>query len=882
MKPSSLKVADVNGAPGWLLDGEPYVPVLAQAGAAGLCDIRDGRLWLANGQRIRARLPACLGARFAAACTLACLGPASGGAGPRVMLDGRTAQGRPKRYSLALDRGEAGLWANHSQILTPQGACVLGVPIRKKAGTPVRLRLIKRGAALAFEVAGAAAGVWTDPDPLAVLEQVWIMSGTTGTAGDLVVETGAGRVAFLETFDDERSVRRRFTGDLPPAGPLPGSSFFTAGCKVYTTWEHGPQLSLVWKEDGRYDWSEVDGYLRKLAVLDPEGRIQFRFFFDAPAWWAKRHPDHMVHVRQANGDTRSTSVVSFASRPFWDEAEKAARDLVRFCAGHPEGWRFVGVLYSSGFCEWFPHWGAGYSDYSPIFLGGFREWLRARYRTVKNLRAAWKQDGVTFDQATVPTPEERRRGDFYDFYDPAKGLHRQDFCLYSSEVVTRLIARLARAFKEASGGRIFTRVMGGYQPGGRGFRYHAGPHADLATVLTCPWLDSFFMPNDYRGRGVNGFTGFEIPIASLLLHKKTFITEVDDRTHHVESFLFGTTATPWHTAQALKRTVAAALCQASSVEFKDWAAGWFEDDATMTVIRWLNRLAQESARHDRRQIAQIAVLLNPLSTCQVRDDSLLYDTLNNQQMHLGYPLLGAPHDRLLVDDLDRARDYKLYIVQDCLHLTDAQRRLIRKKVCCRGHTVLWLYAPGVVGERGVGTDNISRLVGMRIRHRETYESLHLHLHLSAGAHPYTRGVAPGTSLHTWEGLYPLFYVEDPETATLGWGGDVHNSKPAFAVKPMAGWTSVYCSIPVLPPAVIRNIARAAGVHIYSDQDDFVAANHWLLTLCASHDGPRTIRLPRKTTVTNAMTGAVVARRADRFDVTLAFGETGIWTLDTPG
>ena len=56
---------------------------------------------------------------------------------------------------------------------------------------------------------------------------------------------------------------------------LQESSFFRAGCAIYTTWEHGPQLSLVWNEDGSYDWSEVDNYLRKIAALDPVGLLWF-------------------------------------------------------------------------------------------------------------------------------------------------------------------------------------------------------------------------------------------------------------------------------------------------------------------------------------------------------------------------------------------------------------------------------------------------------------------------------------------------------------------------------------------------------------------------------------------------------------------------------
>jgi len=320
------------------------------------------------------------------------------------------------------------------------------------------------------------------------------------------------------------------------------------------------------------------------------------------------------------------------------------------------------------------------------------------------------------------------------------------------------------------------------------------------------------------------------------------------------------------------------LCHASGAEFKDWAAGWFEDDETMPVIKRLNQIAQESVRHDRTSSAQIAVIINPRSTCHVCDYSWIYWTLNHQQMNMCYPRIGAPHDLIMVDDLDKARDYKLYIIQDCLHLTQTQRRLIRQKTCVEGRTVLWMYAPGIVGDSGISVDAVGELVGMRIRHRHTY-GMHLFLNLSNATHPYTQGMATGTPLFTHDKFDPLFYVDDSTVTTLGWGGDVHSTKPAFAVKKMDDWTSVYCSLPVLPPTVIRNIAREAGVHIYSEMNDFVAANNWLLTVCASCDGPRTIRLPRKATVIDAMTDAVVARRTDRLKVKMTFGESRVWRLE---
>ena len=712
-----------------------------------------------------------------------------------------------------------------------------------------------------------------------------------GTVDDLTVETLDGQPIFRETFDDPATVAQRFSGDFSADEKrlVSDASFYSAGIPVYTTWEWGPQMSTVWKEDGSFDWWEVDAYLRKLAALDPNSRLHLRFTFGAPpAWWIAKHPDELVQVisaqpgsvpRPSGGGMDGAHPASFASKPYWEACEKAARDLGRYAKEHPEGWRLVGVTYSGGICEFFPHWGEGsYSDYSPAFLAGFREWLKTRYETDAKLRAAWKNDAVTLETAALPTPAERLRGDWFDFYDPTKGMHRIDFCSYYAEVTTGLITRLAKAFKEGSDGRFYTRPMAGYQPAGPHFRFHAGPHADFATVLKCPWIDGFFMPNDYYGRGHGGYTAFEIPVASILLHGKTYITEIDDRTHLTTQFggLHSQTETPWQTAQVARRTVATVVCNASGGEFKDWANGWWEDKETMAVIRQMNQLAQESVNHDRTPIARIAVIINPASTKYVRDESKLYRTLNYQQMHLVYPRIGAAHDRIMIDDLPKARDYDLYIVQDCLYLTDAQRRMLKETICRAGKTVLWLYAPGIVGDKGISVDAVSDLVGMKLAvHGATTR---FHLKLSNGVHPYNQGVV-GTEYPTHDDFGPLFYLDDPTATTLGMGRyHMGLIRPAFAVKKMKDWTSVYCSLPVLPPAVIRNMAREAGVHIYCDNNDFMAANNWLLCVCAASDGPRTIRLPHKAKVVDALTGEVTAPDAKEFTLEMKYGETRVWKL----
>ena len=887
-EPSRLEVKPLNGEPGWLLDGKPHVPIQAQAGRCGYCEVKDGRLSLRHGATVQAAAPNGLGDSFSVACTLTLEKPRIGDAGTYFTAVGVDASGAQKDYPIKL--GWFGQVCGVMNWLGPDGNYVVKKPVGKGFGQPVRLELRKTGPKLCLEADGKLLGEWTDPNPMIRLKSVRV-SGyeCTGTADDLDIRIGAGEVVFRETFDDAVAAYGRFSGSdrLPPKTmPLPASSFYSAGIPVYITWEWGPEMSTVWKEDGSFDWWEVDAYLRKLAALDPNGRLHMRFNFGPPPdWWAAMHPDDLVQTLTAAPDSKPEPgaggwrVASFASKPYWEACERAARDLGRYVKQHPEGWRVLAVTYSGGGCEFFPHWGEGrYSDYSPAFLAGFREWLKTRYETDAKLRATWKKAAVTLATAALPTPAERLRGDWFDFYDPAKGEQRIDFCRYYAEVTTGLITRLAKALKDGSDGRFYTRGMAGYQPGGPHFRFHVGPHADFATVLDCPWIDGFFMPNDYRGRGLGGFTAFEIPVASVQIHGKTYITEVDDATHRTLDWPCIRTETAWQTAQSAKRTIAAALCYASGAEFKDWANGWWEDEETMALIRQMNRLAQESAQHDRTPTSQIAVVINPRSTMFLRDESKLYRTLNHQQMHMVYPRIGAPHDRIMIDDLPKARDYQLYIIQDCLHLTDAQRQMLRDVACRNGKTVLWLYAPGIVGDHGLSVDGVGELVGMKLAVQEMTGQYRLRL--VSGTHAYTQGVIPKEYLAEDE-IGPLLYVADPGVTELGraWHNNIKTTKPAFAVKKMPDWTSVYCSVPALPTAVIRNIARAAGAHIYVDNDDFLAANNWLLTVCAASDGSRTIRLPKSATVVDALTGETTAKSTSQFEIDMKYGETRVWKLE---
>ena len=77
-------------------------------------------------------------------------------------------------------------------------------------------------------------------------------------------------------------------------------------------------------------------------------------------------------------------------------------------------------------------------------------------------------------------------------------------------------------------------------------------------------------------------------------------------------------------------------------------------------------------------------------------------------------------------------------------------------------------------------------------------------------------------------------------------------------------TSVFCGTWRPDVKFLAEIARSAGVHLFSDTDDAVEANDRLVSLHARRAGTKTIRLPRRTDVVDVFARKVVARNVDSF------------------
>ena len=88
-------------------------------------------------------------------------------------------------------------------------------------------------------------------------------------------------------------------------------------------------------------------------------------------------------------------------------------------------------------------------------------------------------------------------------------------------------------------------------------------------------------------------------------------------------------------------------------------------------------------------------------------------------------------------------------------------------------------------------------------------------------------------------MTPGFYIDDPGAHILGTYCEL--GLPAYAIREMDGWTSVYCAPQILRSELIASLAQYAGCHLYNTQDDVIYANANFVTIHASYKGKHTIR-----------------------------------------
>lgn len=628
---------------------------------------------------------------------------------------------------------------------------------------------------------------------------------------------------------------------------------------------------LVWLDWETFDFSELDEIIAFILRANPDALIFPRVYLFAAPWWCEQNPDEvMVYhdgetLKPARAFPDPVRLPSWASTKWREDTAYALRRMIRHIAAQPYGDHVVGYhLASGGTDEWYywPYynWFFGapqedFVDYSAPQTRAFRAWLQRKYGAVEALRAAWRNDAVTFETAQIAPKKDKKATTCFELYDPAVSQHVIDTFDFEAEIIADTIAYFCRVVKDETQGQAFTGAFYGYILGADDKGYCA-----THSLLQCPDLDFLTSPSgyDFREPGC-GYSTYRAPIRSVQLHDKLWWDENDYYTYRTPEWKWvegwtGPRDYPTTETQQL-RQLACQLGHGAAGWWFDMEGGWYDTPEAMQMIQKLNAIAERSVAFDRSSVAEVAVVVDEKSLLYSGFGGYLYRPLiMDQRMPVGR--MGAPADWLLLDDLDQAPDYRLYVFLNAFRVAPAQRQAIARLASRGANAVIWVYAPGLIGD-ALDVGRCADLTGIRLGLLRDKGPLQVEIN-GHGAQALN-GLYPGQKYGTENKIGPVLYADDPGAEILG---ELYGYGQAGLVrKTVNGLQAYYSAAPKLPAELLRAVAAQASVHLYDSADDGLYVNRSFLGLHTARSGGRTLRFPAPANLYDVYRDVEVAREA---------------------
>jgi len=670
-----------------------------------------------------------------------------------------------------------------------------------------------------------------------------------------------------------------------------------AGFNVSAVWVDGMGRPQWWTGPGQFDFAPVDGLLTATLDGDPETLLLPIVWAAPPPWWAEANPDEVARFSDGAAWPYYRSTPSFSSRRWREDALQAVDAFVRHLEQGPYASRVLGYWIIGGVSAEWQGWGCHGSaagqhlmDYSAPEQAAFRTFLKEQYPGHPEWHAA-----------TIPDLSARLGRELGAFRDPAQaGLCIAYNRMYSEQVAAMMLACVGAA-KQACGRRKIVGTYYGYslEYANMDWALQMSGHNAVRRALDSPDLDFLSAPHSYAVRRLGGDMGWMWAFASINRAGKLFWPDDDSRTHLSGACDYTPTVNPAQTREALRRNWGKQLCHLNPIGFLQIDSGHeLGSPAIARDARITRRAGEFAVRHAVRRRAEIAAVIDEESVPYLsydtaalasghaepvvawNGDQWLYDRpVNHLAAELvGYQRdrlarLGAPVETLLWSDLAKGPlDYKLYIMLSCFRYDDALLAAVRERLQATGATILWCYAPGFIRNETAEVRHMRDLTGFNLGCLPGASTAVVKL-------TDLRSPLTGTGLqcHSFGPPYPLdplFAVQDPAAEVLGVYRDT--GLPALALKQVGRSRSLFCGSPVLPPDLLRSLARAAGVHLYLDSEDVLHANDRFVLLHTTTAGQKTLRLPRRADVVEVYTGQVLFRQVESFSLAEASQTTRLF------
>jgi hypothetical protein len=445
--------------------------------------------------------------------------------------------------------------------------------------------------------------------------------------------------------------------------------------------------------------------------------------------------------------------------------------------------------------------------------------------------AAWHQElqGAGLPPTEIPGLAARNHVSFdHLLRDPQQDGEALRYLRFCARQVTDTIRFFLREARTVIRPQVALGVFYAYSLLACGERVILGNN-ECEELLQAPELDFVISPNG--GFSNIGDGGGDLgSTESVQLAGKNYLRECDQKTHCFNRQLSKYVRGPWpaawkteaETLAGIKRELAYSLIKRCPLWWFDMWGGFYEPPAVMALLEKSCKLYREHIDAPVDRVAETVLLVDT--------ESIYYlDQNEEQRTHWFYPdtkraldRIGAPWECYCFSDLPNLPDperFKLWLLPGIFELTPEKRALLDRYVRLPGRTAVYLYAPGISDGHTLDTERVLELTG-------------------------TPFGTPGLTVTTTDGHRSAYFGQGPD----------------------------------LTPAVLKELAASAGVHLYSDHEQPVYANSRLLAVHTAEGGVQQVRLPRPSPeVRELFSDALVATDCTTFEYEFATPDTALFS-----
>lgn len=688
-----------------------------------------------------------------------------------------------------------------------------------------------------------------------------------------------------------------------------------AGIQVYFT-AIDRSNALCWDGEDQYDYRPYEIQLERLIKAKPD--IQLILYVGvrdgAPYRWVKAHQDELLTLHTG----QPLMAASFGSQTWLDDSLKAYAKFVQYFENSRFADNIIGYnpISNSG-NEWWGYGGSyeeGLADYSPAMEKHFRNWLEKKYGNDETkLRKFWKDKNVSFETAKIPTAEQRMEDKFVLLAEK-NGWQAADFYRCFNEANANRAILTCKTIKENLTTPKLVGLMFGYSYA-RG-RYRGVPqmqgHGEAKRLFECEYVDFFQSPYDYQNRSFGGPHFSQHAVNSILENGKAMIDQIDTKTH-LRYPPNRNAETPWQSEQILKRDAVFALTRNHNCYWFEggpgnmvlgeqhspinWCPMWYDSPEIKKLIGELKKLTDKNTALKSEDTAEVALVTSNESNYYRMVDSVYGAMFVQAQRNWEIMKIGTHFDDYLLEDFEKIRrKYKVYVFMNALYVSSDLRKKIKEKLKEDEATAIWFYGSGYYDENGGSLKNCEDLIGIKLNYSNDRDYLQVEKFSSSdaifknidtiksyGSDVDTDIYARTMKWQKWPSnkedykFSPIFYAEDNAAKVLGRMRKV--DRPGLVVKKADGFTSVFSGAPNMPWQIMGNIFTQAGVHRFSTDGDLIYANSKFISVVSlGKDDKKTIQLPEKYTINDALTNEVLGRKTKEFTYQSRYGETRIFEL----